>query len=50
MAVGGDIWTLLSQARGAENHNYVVAVIVSVILRGSFYGHSMVVDLWENYS
>ena len=41
----GDIWTLLSQARGAENHNYIVAVNCVGNFKGApFYGHSMVVD------
>lgn len=42
---GGIIWTLLSQARGAENHNYIVAVNCVGNFKGApFYGHSMVVD------
>ncbi len=41
----GDIWTLLAKARGAENHNYIVAVnCVGSFKRAPFYGHSMVVD------
>lgn len=41
----GNIWTLLSQARGAENHNYIVAVNCVGNFKGApFYGHSMVVD------
>ena len=41
----GDIWRLLAQARGAENHNYIVAVnCVGEFKDAPFYGHSMVVD------
>lgn len=41
----GDIWRLLAQARGAENHNYIVAVNCVGTFKGEpFYGHSMVVD------
>lgn len=44
-AARGDIWRLLAQARGAENHNYIVAVNCVGSFKGApFYGHSMVVD------
>lgn len=44
-AARGDIWRLLAQARGAENHNYIVAVNCVGNFQGApFYGHSLVVD------
>lgn len=40
----GDIWRLLTQARAAENHIFVVAVNCAGEFKGApFYGHSMVV-------
>lgn len=40
----GDIWRLLTQARAAENHIFMVAVNCAGEFKGApFYGHSMVV-------
>lgn len=41
----GDAWQLLTRARGAENHNFIVAVNCAGEFKGMpFFGHSMVVD------
>ena len=44
-AVRGDMWKLLSQARAAENHNFIVAVNCAGEFKGAnFFGNSMVID------
>lgn len=41
----GDIWDLLSKARAAENHLFLIAVNCAGTFKGApFYGHSKVVD------